>query len=251
MEKILNDIKDFFIEYPEYIYAITGIVFLILFIGVLKNKNWAIDPESGNQRFFYQIFGRTTFKVIVGGIFLLGSIAGFGGFYLYSKALKDISYNNSLQTIKSIKSKNSYGSLSLTIENYMNRDKEIIAGFLYNGKKARVKFDFDIPHHKLEIKSIGEDSNHFLYAISELFDEKLSNPTMKKSVSFSLFLKGDNQKINLFNTENEYVLSYKPKSDYKESVEIRMKINMEVGTIEFREKSGGIAKKNLIRAFKK
>lgn len=149
LEAFLEQAKTFSYANPEWIYLIIGIVFLVLFIGILKNKNWAIDPESGNQRFFYKTFGRTAFRIIVGGLFLFGSIAGFGGFYLYSKVLKDITYNNPLQTIKSIKSKNSYGSLILTIENYTHRDEEIIAGFLYNGKKARVKFDFDTPHHNV------------------------------------------------------------------------------------------------------
>lgn len=83
MEKILNDLKVFFSKSPEYIYLIIGIVFLVLFIGVLKDKNWAIDPASGNQRFFYNTFGRKAFRLFIGAICLLGVIAGFGGFYLY------------------------------------------------------------------------------------------------------------------------------------------------------------------------
>ncbi len=39
MEKLLNNIKLFFTQYPEYIYFIIGIIFCVLFIGALKDKN--------------------------------------------------------------------------------------------------------------------------------------------------------------------------------------------------------------------
>lgn len=78
MEEILNNTKDFFTKSPEYIYLLIGIVFLILFIGTLKNKNWAIDPESNAQRFFYQTFGLATFRIVIAVVYLLGIIAGFG-----------------------------------------------------------------------------------------------------------------------------------------------------------------------------
>lgn len=83
MEEILNNIKDFFTKSPEYIYLIIGLVFLTLFIGVLKNKKWAIDPNSGHQRFFYNTFGHQAFRIIIGGVYLLGMIAGFGMTMLY------------------------------------------------------------------------------------------------------------------------------------------------------------------------
>ncbi|WP_298311100.1 immunity 17 family protein [uncultured Aquimarina sp.] len=83
MEKTLNRLKDFFAEYPQYIYLIIGIVFLVLFIGTLKNKNWAIDPANSTQKFNYEIFGHKAFRIFIGIIYLLGTIAGFGGFFLY------------------------------------------------------------------------------------------------------------------------------------------------------------------------
>ena len=83
MNEILNDIKEYFEKFPEYIYLIIGIVFLILFIGLLKNKNWAIDPESGNQRIFYNTFGRKAFKIFIGFVYVLGIIAGFSVFIIY------------------------------------------------------------------------------------------------------------------------------------------------------------------------
>jgi len=83
MEKILNSLKEFFAEYPEYIYLIIGIVFLVLFIGALKNKNWAIDPANSTQKFNYEIFGHNAFRIFIGVIYLLATIAGFGGFFLY------------------------------------------------------------------------------------------------------------------------------------------------------------------------
>lgn len=77
----LEKAKAFFTEYPEYIYLITGVIFLILFIGTLKNKNWAIDPNSGYQRFFYNTFGRKAFRIVTGSVFLLAAITGIGFFF--------------------------------------------------------------------------------------------------------------------------------------------------------------------------
>lgn len=84
MEEILNKLKDFFTKSPEYIYLTIGMVFLILFMGVLKDKKWAIDPNSGHQRFFYNTFGHKAFRLIIGVIYLLGLIAGFGMTMLYA-----------------------------------------------------------------------------------------------------------------------------------------------------------------------
>ncbi len=83
MEELLNNIKMFFTKYPEYIYLIIGIIFCVLFIGALKDKKWAIDPASGNQRLFYNRFGYKAFRRVISIIYLIGTIAGFGGFFVY------------------------------------------------------------------------------------------------------------------------------------------------------------------------
>ncbi len=83
MEEIFERLRTFFEKYPQYIYLIIGIVFLVLFVGVLKNKKWAIDPESGRQRFFYNTFGHKAFRFLIGTVYLLGTIAGFGSALLY------------------------------------------------------------------------------------------------------------------------------------------------------------------------
>ncbi|WP_425487747.1 Imm17 family immunity protein [Mesonia hippocampi] len=59
-----------------------GVVFLILFIAIVRNKNWAISPSSGNQRFFYNTFGRKNFRIVIGTVYLLTSIIGIGGFFI-------------------------------------------------------------------------------------------------------------------------------------------------------------------------
>jgi len=171
---------------------------------------------------------------------------------LYScERFYDREYNTPINTIENIKTKNSYNSMVLTIEKYLAKDKEILASFIYKNKKASVKLNFELSKNKLEFINIGEESDYFLYAISELFEEKLLSSKMKDVIVFSLHRKGDNPKINLFNNENEYVLFYKPHPDEKGSVDIRMKIDMELGKIALWEKNGGIAKKNFVKAFKK
>lgn len=48
-----------------------------------KNKNWAIDLNSGNRRLFYRTFSRTAFRMIVEKISLSDNVAGFELFLLY------------------------------------------------------------------------------------------------------------------------------------------------------------------------
>ena len=158
-------------------------------------------------------------------------------------------YSNPLNTIKSIKHKNSYSKIDLTIEKYYPQKKELLASFLYKKKKASVKLSFELQKNQLTFINIGKESDYFLYSISELFDEKILNPKMKSNVHFSFFKKGDEQKIDLFEKGNEYSLFFKPNQNYKGSVDIRMTINMELGKITFREKNNGIAKRNLVKAF--
>jgi len=83
MDKIINPIKELLADSPEYIYLMIGFVFLILFIGVLLDKDWAISPGSTSQRSFYNNFGRKTFRVFTGIGYGLAVIAGFGVFFLY------------------------------------------------------------------------------------------------------------------------------------------------------------------------
>lgn len=83
VETFFEQVKEFSFANPQWIYLIIGVISLVLFIGILKNKSWAIDPNTGNQRLFYRTFGRTAFRIVIGSVFLLGTIAGFGLFLLY------------------------------------------------------------------------------------------------------------------------------------------------------------------------
>ncbi len=83
MEKLFKNLKMFFTKHPEYIYLVIGVIFCVLFIGALKDKKWAINPESGHQRFLYNNFGHRVFRILISVIYLIATIAGFGGFLLY------------------------------------------------------------------------------------------------------------------------------------------------------------------------
>lgn len=83
LESFFENLKQTFLKSPEWIYLIIGVTCLIMLIGIIQNKKWAIDPNSSNQRFFYNTFGHTAFRFVVGFIFLLGCIAGFSLFLLY------------------------------------------------------------------------------------------------------------------------------------------------------------------------
>mgnify|MGYP000221085034 FL=1 len=81
MEEKFNQIKDFFGENPHYAYLSIGIVFLVLAIGHLTNKNWAIDPPNSTAKFNYEIFGHNAYRIVTGILFLIAAIACFIGFF--------------------------------------------------------------------------------------------------------------------------------------------------------------------------
>lgn len=138
----------------------------------------------------------------------------------------DKTYNRPINTITSIKKNDSYGSLIFTVEEYFANNDEILASFFYKNKKSSLKFNFDSSNNQLVIISVGEESDYFLYAISELFEEELQCTRMKEQLILPMGRKGDDQTLDLFDKENEYVLLYKPHPDYKGSVSIRMTIDM-------------------------
>lgn len=75
MEEVLEKLKMFFIQFPEYLYLIIGLLAILFLIGFIKDKNWAIDTANGQQSFFYNWFGRKTFR-IVGIMICLMAILG-------------------------------------------------------------------------------------------------------------------------------------------------------------------------------
>ncbi len=80
MEK-LNEIYAKFEAYfkanPRYAFYLVGVVLLIMGIGSILGKNWAIDPANSNQRLWYNFIGRKWFGIITGLTFILGAIAAF------------------------------------------------------------------------------------------------------------------------------------------------------------------------------
>jgi len=160
-------------------------------------------------------------------------------------------YKNPLNIIESIKTGNSYNSIILTMEKYYAKDNEILVSFIYKKRKASIKLNFEISKGKLEFINIGKESDYFLYAVSELFEEEILNSKMNDIVVFSIERKGEKNKIDLFDKANEYTLSYQPNLNEKGNVQMRMTMDMELGEIRLWGKNGGIAKKNLVKAFYK
>jgi hypothetical protein len=79
---MLESIQRLLLSSPKYSYLIIGLIFLSFFIGVIKNKKWAIDPNSNHQRAAYNLFGRTLFRWFIGFIFLLGAFGGIINYIL-------------------------------------------------------------------------------------------------------------------------------------------------------------------------
>lgn len=75
--------KNFFYNSIHWFYLIVGIIFLVLFIGLLTNKKWAIDRFDYNQRFLFNILGPYTYRIFVGILLFLGSISSLLIFFVF------------------------------------------------------------------------------------------------------------------------------------------------------------------------
>jgi len=162
-------------------------------------------------------------------------------------------YNVPINQIENIKDPKTsfYGDITLTMEEYSAEEKEIIASFIFKNKKGSVRLKFNPSEKELKFIRIGKESDYFLYAIAELFEEKLHHSEMEDSVTFSINKKGDDPQIDLLDKENVYDLYYNPNLNGKGSVNMRMMIDLELGKIKLWEKNGGIAKKNVVKALSK
>ena len=163
---------------------------------------------------------------------------------------------NEITTIKSFDYKNEpyYKPLILTPENYsstsFDKKQYIVASFIYKGQKASIKIFIDYSSHKIKFINIGKESDYFIFAISELFEEELDTTKMKDLIEFS-FYDGEPKEIGLLDNEQRYKLGYQTnESNTKGGVQMILRVNLKTGYIELMEKNAGLAKKNFVHAFK-
>ena len=159
----------------------------------------------------------------------------------------DIKFEIPINTIEQTKNT----AIVLTMENYVSKNEEIIASFIYKGKKARIKLSYNNATRNIEFIRIDNQSDYFVFALSEILGEIDINPKMKEKIECSIAAKGDEPSINFNNKDKDYKLFYKPNKDEKGSVAIRMKVNMNIGQIKMWAHNGKISNRNFVKAFEK
>lgn len=162
---------------------------------------------------------------------------------------------NEIESIKEYDYQNKpyYKSLTLTPETYYSNSscsvQKVTASFLYKEKKAGIEIVVDYDIKRILFVSLGEESDYFVFVISELFEEPVDNQKMKKSVECS-FWDGEPSDRSLLSQEQHYKVGYDPDPESsKGSVQISLTIDLIHGKIELGEKNAGIAKKNFVDAF--
>lgn len=162
---------------------------------------------------------------------------------------------NEIESIKEYDYQNKpyYGYLQLTPETYYSNSdasvQDVTAAFLYKGEKASLKISVNYETNFIVFSSLGVESDYFVFAISELFEEPLSNAKMKESIECS-FYDGEPSDRSLLSSEQQYKISYKPNSEsFKGHLSMVMAVNLTKGEILIEEKNSGIAKKNFVNAF--
>ncbi len=182
------------------------------------------------------------------------------GMLLLTACSKEKHFTFPIQEIKSIKEfdyKNQpyYDDLILTPEYYkssaFNRKQELIASFMYKNKKASVRLVFDYSNKVIKFIRIGEESDYFVFAISELFEEKTAPFKMKESIVCD-FYDGEPKDFSLLSGKQRYKLSYAPNKDTESgSVQMTIFADLSIGEIKLGEKNAGLAKRNFVNTFKK
>ncbi|MGB0879536.1 MAG: hypothetical protein ACPGTO_03115 [Polaribacter sp.] len=165
-------------------------------------------------------------------------------------------FDGTLNTIEAIKKNNQYGEIILTIKefksNALNSKQEIIAGYIYKNKEASIKIICYPKEHILNFERIDERSDHYVYAIAQLFEEPHTKDIkMKSVVACTISSKGDHGNINFLDKTLNYEVIYYPNLDHKIGRAIlRMRVDLDKKQVMISEKYGGLVKQNFVNAFK-
>ncbi|MBJ2173297.1 immunity 17 family protein [Aureibaculum sp. A20] len=92
---------------PHYVYLLITFFLIIYLIAIIRKKDWVLFAGSGKYNFdyFIKIVGKTTVRLFIGFLSILGIVASFSAFYYHQN--KD----NNDKTINNIK-ENSEGVIN-------------------------------------------------------------------------------------------------------------------------------------------
>ena len=162
---------------------------------------------------------------------------------------------NEIESIKYFNDSNEpfYKSLQMTPVHFRaNSDcsiQEVVSSFIYKEKTASLKLIIDYEANVIRFSSVGEESDYFVFAISELFEVSDCNPKMKENLECSFYDLEPADRCLLGNKQ-EYKLSYFPNPESeKGSAQMYLMVYLDQGKIDLTEKHSGLAKENFVRAF--
>jgi hypothetical protein len=177
--------------------------------------------------------------VIISIILIIGL-----GFFRYK------TYNFPLNTLTEIKyyeptdKKYAYHLLTLTPTTYYGfpYSQTVIAKAIYKDKKIGIKIT--VMADKLTFKSIGEESDNFVRAISELYDEKTDNRKMRPAIK-SDFLWGSG-----FWSVQEGAYKTSITGLNGKQADLYLYVDIAKHTVEFGDRNFGLSKARFVNAFK-
>jgi len=156
-------------------------------------------------------------------------------------------------TISSIKKtdflgKSYYDAFELTPETYVETPNlfQIDAGFIFEEKKASVRIEIDYEKSTLTFVNLGEESNYFAKALSQLFEVEIQNPIMKDKVIFQFVDNNPKETNMLYADFKSYKLS-SLKSD--NNVEAMLLLSLPEGSIKLMEYEAGNNRENFVKYF--
>jgi hypothetical protein len=118
----------------------------------------------------------------------------------------------------------------------------VIAKAIYKDKKIGIKIT--VTANKPTFKSIGKESDHFVQAISELYDEKTDNRKMRLAVK-SDFLWGGG-----FWSAEEGACKVRITGLNGKQADLYLYVNLSKQTVEFGDRNLGLGKARFVNAFK-
>ncbi len=83
LNKYYEKAEKFFTENPSYIWMVMAVIFIVMGIGSVLGKNWAVDPANGRQRGLYRLFGHKVFGIITGILFIVAGLGSLAMFFYY------------------------------------------------------------------------------------------------------------------------------------------------------------------------
>ncbi|MDR0347978.1 MAG: hypothetical protein LBH90_00610 [Tannerella sp.] len=173
--------------------------------------------------------------------------------FLFTLLFEHVKYDTPLSVIESVKyfepteKVHAYRPIALTPTSYKSSisKTEVVAKAIYQGDTIGLKFVIMNTEPTIYIESIGQVSNHFVKAISELYEEKTASSVMRPQI------KGDCIHSGGFFLIKRFAVGYKTSLNSLDgkNADTHIRIDLPNKEIEIGDRHSGLAKKRFVTVF--